>query len=162
MFDLNRRSIPTAVLALVVPFALACDAGGDGDQPGMQEQPPAQQQGQQAPQGQQPPGQAQTELSEEEIDRFADVYMELDEVRVETESQLQEAEGPEEQSEIQQQASADMEGILDDYDMTIQEYQRIAQAIETDPEQRERFVEVLEEKGGSLPQPQQQQQQPPQ
>lgn len=159
MSDLHWKSIPAALLVAVVPLALACDTGDSEGQPGTEEQPPAQQ-GQQPPQGQQAPapgpGQAQ-DLSDEEIETFADVYIALDEVRVETQGRLEEAEGQEEQAQIQQEASTEMEGILEEHGMTIQEYQRIAQAIELDPEQRQQFVEVLEEKGGSLPQPPQQQ-----
>lgn len=155
-----NATLATMLLA-AFPLFVACDAGDEEGQPG------AGQPGQQQPQGQQPPGQQPApgqgqamDLSEDELDTFADVYMELDEVRVETETRLQEAEGQQEQSQVQQDANAQMEQILNDHDMTVQEYQRIAQVINLDPEQRQEFEEILEEKGGSLPQPQQQPQQP--
>ncbi|MDZ7778402.1 MAG: DUF4168 domain-containing protein [Gemmatimonadota bacterium] len=128
-------------LFVAVPLTLGCgpsDQGqtGTGEQPGgMQQQPgqPGQPGG-----GQQP----SADVSDAQLETMAQVYVEMSDLQAETAA---EAEGatPEEQNQLQAQATEDMQGILDDHGMTIEEYQQMVQLLNSDQQIQQRFEEVL-------------------
>lgn len=146
--------VPTLLVA--VPLALACGPG-DQDQPGMGEQP-----GMEGGQPQQPGGAGQpgqpgqpgageqptADVSDAQLETMAEVYVEMTELQSDTDAQAQEATSPEEQNAIQAQATEDMQGILEDHGMSVEEYQQMVQLLNTDPQIRERFEEVLAEVEG--------------
>lgn len=100
----------------------------------------------------QPQGQEDLpEIPEEKLETFAEAYLEIDQVRAEMQMEMQTAEDQTEASQIQQEANAQMEAILDDHGFDVQEYQQITQVLNVDPEQREKFQAILEEEQGADP-----------
>lgn len=148
-------------LFVAVPLTLACgpdDQGqpGGGDQPGMEGQQPGgagQPGGAEQPGGAGQPGQPggeqpSADVSDDDLETMAEVYVEMQDLQSETDAMSQEATSPEEQNELQAQATEDMQAILDDHGMSVEEYQQMVQLLNTDEEVRERFEEVLAEIDG--------------
>lgn len=107
-------------------------------------------------QAQQQPAQEAPQLSEQELQTFAEAYVDIGDVRMEMQTRLQNAENEQEASQIQQQANAEMEEILNDHGLSVQEYQEMTQVLNSDPEQRQEFQQIVEElqggQGGAPPQ----------
>lgn len=146
--------VPTLLVA--VPLALACgpdDQGqpGTGEQPGMEGGQPQQPGGAGQPGQPGQPGageQPTADVSDAQLETMAEVYVEMSALQSETDAQAQEATSPEEQNAIQAQATEDMQAILEDHGMSVEEYQQLVQLLNTDPQIRERFEEVLAEVDG--------------
>lgn len=60
-------------------------------------------------------------------------------------AQLQQAEDAEEAHKIQQQANDEMVGVIEDNGLSISDYNAIAEAMQDDPELRERVLAQLQE-----------------
>lgn len=60
-------------------------------------------------------------------------------------AQLQQAEDAEEAHKIQQQANDEMAGVIEDNGLSISDYNAIAEAMQDDPELRERVLAQLQE-----------------
>lgn len=100
-------------------------------------------------QAQQPQPQGQEdlpEISQEELDTFADAYLEIDQIRLQMQTQMQSAQDQETANQIQQEANEQIGTILEEHGFTVEEYQQITQILNVDPEQRAEFQELLEEK----------------
>lgn len=106
-----------------------------------QERPQPQQQQPQMPQQQQ----ANVDVSDEEVQKFADVYNQTAEVRQEYTQQLQNAEGQEEAQKIQREANEEIKGVIEDSPLTVERYQEIARATAQDTELRQRILEATEQ-----------------
>lgn len=145
MRDSISKSASALALAALLPLALACDSGDQeaGDAASQQGQPPAGQQQQQPPPGQQQA--PQIEVGEEEMRSFAEAQIEIEGLRGEYQTRLQEAEGQEEARQIEQEANEEMVQVVEDQDLDVQRYTQIAQAIDADPDLRERFMELRQE-----------------
>lgn len=102
--------------------------------------PASAQQQQEQPQAQEP-----IEVSDDELETFAEAHLEVQEVRTELQASLQQAENAEEAQSAQQEANAEMVEIIQDHDMTTERFSRIVNGINADPELQERFDEVVEE-----------------
>lgn len=145
-----RGSIPKTAsalaLAALLPVALACDSGDQeaGDAASQQQgQPPAGQQQQQPPSGQQQA--PQIEVEEDELRAFTEAQVEIEGLRGEYQTRLQEAEGQEEARQIEQEANEEMVGVVEDQGLDVQRYTQIARAIDSDPDLRQRFMELRQE-----------------
>lgn len=108
-------------------------------------QPQQQQQQQQQPQMPQQQQQADIDVSDEEVQKFADVYNQTAEVRQKYTEQLQNAEGQEEAQEIQREANEEIKGVIEDSPLTVERYQEIARATAQDTELRQRILEATEQ-----------------
>ncbi len=144
-----RGSIPKTAsalaLAALLPVALACDSGDQeaGDAASQQQgQPPAGQQQQPPPGQQQAP---QIEVEEDELRAFTEAQVEIEGLRGEYQTRLQEAEGQEEARQIEQEANEEMVGVVEDQGLDVQRYTQIARAIDSDPDLRQRFMELRQE-----------------
>lgn len=102
--------------------------------------PASAQQQQEQPQAQEP-----IEVSDDELETFAEAHLEVQEVRAELQASLQQAENAEEAQSAQQEANAEMVEIIQDHDMTTERFSEIVNGINADPELQERFDEVVEE-----------------
>lgn len=60
-------------------------------------------------------------------------------------AQLQQAEDAEEAHKIQQHANDEMVGVIEDNGLSISDYNAIAEAMQDDPELRERVLAQLQE-----------------
>lgn len=98
---------------------------------------------QQAP-AQQAPAQQSESFSDNEVEKFAASYSGITEVRERFSAELQKADDAEEAHKIQQQANDEMVGVIESNDLTIQEYNAIAEAMQGDPELRERVLALLD------------------
>lgn len=94
---------------------------------------------------QQPAPQAVPELEEGTLETFAEAYLEIDELRMEMQTRLQAVQDAEQANAIQQEANNEMQRVLEEHEISVQEYQEITQVLNTDPEQRQEFEEILQE-----------------
>jgi hypothetical protein len=130
------------VLFAGVPFFLACDAPDRPGQPGVGGQPGME--GQPTPPGMEAqPGQPTADVSDEDIRTMAEVFVALTEVQAETDARAEIAATPEEANQIQAEANDEMQAVLEEHDMTIDEYQRMVQLLNTDERARQRFEQAL-------------------
>ncbi len=126
---LNRIAVAVVALAVGAVFASPAEAQIPGDQPGAQEVP---------------------EIPQEDLETFADIYIDVDEVRQDLEMRMGAADSPEEAQQIQQEANELMTGIVEEHGMTVERYTEITEVLNADPEQHQEFVEILEQRSGLL------------
>ncbi|MFP3947521.1 MAG: DUF4168 domain-containing protein [Gemmatimonadota bacterium] len=118
-------------LFLALAFAVA---PVQAQQPAPQPQPDQQQQQQDVP-----------ELEGETLESFAEAYIEIGDVRTEMQSELEGVQDQSEANEIQQDANEQMQTILEEHDLTVEDYQQITQVLNQDPEQRQEFEALVQE-----------------
>lgn len=142
-------------------------APAPGDGPAAGAQPPqgggapggAPPQGGQAPGGAPPQGQApeghpqlggqidmDEEVTDEEVDEFAEAYLEVEDVQLEFEQELQAAESNQEAQAIRERAIAQIQEAVEDTGMEIETYGMMAQRLHQDPELIEEVQAVIESK----------------
>ena len=149
--DIRRYSIMVVAAAgLSLPatgFALAQDAMPAPSEP-QTEQPQAQQ-----PSTEQPmTGQPSAEYSDETLRSFAVAFLQVDAINREFTPRLQEATTPEEQQQIQEEASQEMVNAVESSDgISVQEYTSIMQAAQADPELAQKLTEYIGEASGGAP-----------
>lgn len=130
-YGINRTRGASAVLAAASMFVGAF----------VLVQPAAAQQGQQGP-----PAAQEIEVSDDELETFAEAHLEVQEIQLEMEQALQSAETAEAAQAIQQQANQEMGAVVEEeYGMEVNRYTQIAQAINQDPQLQEKFREIVEE-----------------
>lgn len=100
--------------------------------------------GEQAPQpgAAQQPGSAQ-DISDEDLNKFAEAYMAVQELSPQYQEQLLSA-TPEQANEIQREAAEAMQKEIEKHDMTFEQFTMIAVQLETDPQLQQRFNETLQ------------------
>ncbi len=125
--------------AAVSGYAQDYSQGQAGDyQQGQQQQ--QQQQGQPPqPQGQRPAA-PQVELSEKKISKFSDAYAKISTIRQDYTDRMRNAEDQSKARELQQQAQSEMMAAVKETGLSVQDYNRIAQAIQRNPELRNRVL----------------------
>lgn len=137
----NPRIAFVTVLLAITPLALACEPAGQEGQPGTQDQAPGQQ-----PPAQQPPAQQPTtDVSDQELRTFAEVYVAVQDLQTELQTELEEAETAEEEVQVQEDLDAGTRQILDEHGMSVEDFQRMTQLVNTNPEVRTEFDQMLEE-----------------
>ncbi|MFW6192550.1 MAG: DUF4168 domain-containing protein [Gemmatimonadota bacterium] len=94
---------------------------------------------------QQAPPQQETEVSDDELETFAEVHIDVQDIREEMNRTVQESEDPEEAQAAQQEANQEMVSVIEDHDMTPERYTQISQAINQDPELQEELQKLVEE-----------------
>lgn len=125
--------------AAVSGYAQDYSQGQAGDyQQGQQQQ--QQQQGQPPqPQGQRPAA-PQVELSEKKISKFSDAYAKISTIGQNYTDRMRNAEDQSKARELQQQAQSEMMAAVKETGLSVQDYNRIAQAIQRNPELRNRVL----------------------
>ena len=103
-------------------------------------QPPAPDIG--PPQAQQPA----VEVSDEELETFADIYVDLEATLGSYEQELAGAESQEEAQEVQAKLQQEAFDKIADHGWTPDQYNRIVQAVNTDPTLLQRAVALIEER----------------
>lgn len=122
------RAIPIAVLTLLAAaFVVLAPTQVEAQNQGRQTMPEA------------PP------IEDGELRTFAHVYLDVAEVRDDLESELEETADQAEAQQLQQAAQAEMRGILEESELTIERYTQIGQILNVDPEQRAEFQALVEE-----------------
>lgn len=94
---------------------------------------------------QQPTPQQQIEVDDATLETFVKAYIDVREIGQELEPKIQNASSSEEAQQLQQQARERMQAAVQEHDMTVQRYSRIAAALNADTELRQRFTEKLQE-----------------
>ncbi|MEX0707473.1 MAG: DUF4168 domain-containing protein [Woeseia sp.] len=129
-------------------LATMCIAGlasgsalAQGQQPSQQPPPPPPPQ-QQAPQ--MPQQQQQTvDVSDAELQKFARIYVDVQKTRDELSSELSGTESQEQAQEIQARMRSAIMQTIEDHDWSIEQYNRVATAISSDPDMREEALEII-------------------
>ena len=85
------------------------------------------------------------EIPQDELELFAEIYLEADEIRQELDMQVAAADSPEEAQQIQEEANQRMMQVIEDHGMSLERYQEVTHALNADPEQHQAFLAVLEE-----------------
>jgi LPS O-antigen subunit length determinant protein (WzzB/FepE family) len=87
---------------------------------------------------------AQQDFSEETLQSFAVAFLQVDEINKTYTPRLQEASSPEEQQQIQEEASQEMVTAVENADgITVQEYTSIMQAAQADPDLAQRLTQYI-------------------
>lgn len=136
--DIRRYTIATvAALGLCVPatgFAFAQETAPA--QPETQMQQPAQ------------------DFSDETLRSFAVAFLEVDQINKEYTPRLQAAQTPEEQQQLQEEASQQMVSAVENSEgITVQEYTSIMQAAQADPELAQKLTNYIGEAAGGTSAP---------
>ena len=87
-----------------------------------------------------------SELSQSEIETFADAAIEVQRVQQEFDSQVQAAQNAEEIEQLQQQAQQDARQAIENHGLSVDEYTAILQAANQDPQLYAMIVETMEQK----------------
>lgn len=98
----------------------------------------------QAQQQQQQHQQQQTSIDDETVSNFVDAYSDIREIHNEYAQRLQNAQDVEQATNLQQEAQAKMEEAITNSDITLEQYQRIAQQIPQDISLRNRIEAELQ------------------
>jgi predicted trehalose synthase len=96
---------------------------------------------------QQPPAQPPampSELSQGQIETFADAAIEVQRVQQDFDAQVQAAENAEQIQQLQQQAQQDARAAIEDKGLTVDEYTAIVQAANQDPQLYAMIVETMQ------------------
>lgn len=106
--------------------------------------PPPQQQ--ERPQPRMPQQQqANIEVSDAEVDKFANVYNQTADVRQEYTQKLQNAEDQQQAQQIQREANEEIKAVIEESPLTVERYQEIARATAQDTELRQRILEATQQ-----------------
>ncbi|MEX2367419.1 MAG: DUF4168 domain-containing protein [Pseudohongiellaceae bacterium] len=92
-----------------------------------------------------PPQQSagQNDFSDADLQDFADVQNVLQEIRTDYSARLEGTDDPQAAAELQQEATEQMMGALEDQGIEVDTYNAIAVALQSDQALRERFEEIL-------------------
>lgn len=98
-------------------------------------------QGYGAPAQQQP--QQQPSFSDAELQTFAEAAMEIQQINQEYQPQMQQAQTPEEQQSIRDEATEKMVEAIEEKGLSVEQYNEIASAAQSDPETAEKINSYL-------------------
>ena len=99
--------------------------------------------------GQQDPGMEQSQkpadFSDEELQQFVNLQDRIGEIREEYVSQIEAAESEDKARQLQQEAQSEMVSAIEDAGMSVQEYNAIAVAYNSNPDIQKRVDEMADE-----------------
>lgn len=96
---------------------------------------------------QQPPAPPQTvEVSDQQLEQFADAQIQITEIQQDFAGRLQEVDDPEQAHELQVQANEEMTEAVEEIGLSVQDFNEIAMAIQNDPELQQRLTALLQER----------------
>jgi len=96
-----------------------------------------------APTAQPAAGAQAQQFSETKLENFAESLGEIMEIREEFTGKLQQTEDADKARDLQQQANEKMLGVIEENDISIDEYNAINEAVQTDPELRNRVIAMM-------------------
>lgn len=125
MRKLTMTALMTAMLASVpVTSALAAQEGQSQQQAA-------------APQQAQP-----IEVSDEQLELFAEAQSTVNEIRVDAMTKLKKSEDPKQAQDIQQQANQDMVNAVQDTGLSVEDYNMIARSVQNDKDLQSRLEQM--------------------
>lgn len=92
---------------------------------------------------QQPP--ADIDVSDQQLEQFADAQVSIIEIQQDFSARLQGVEDPERAQELQVQANEEMTSAVDEAGLDVESFNAIAMAIQNDPELQQRLTEMLQD-----------------
>jgi hypothetical protein len=141
----KHLSIPALLAAALL--ALAAASAQAQQQPGAAPSPgtPAQTEPGHQPVPPMPDrGPGAAEITDQQIERFAEAYTEVAQLRDSYTQQIIQADDPDQATELQQEANEKMVEAVENHGLTVGEYNMIAEAIDRDPELQERVLQQLQ------------------
>lgn len=84
-------------------------------------------------------GQQQVDVSDEQLETYAEAEQKVQEIRDDFQQQMPNAESPEDAQALQQEAQQEMVSAVEDAGLTVEEYNQIASQMQSNPELRERM-----------------------
>ncbi|MCP9339843.1 DUF4168 domain-containing protein [Stutzerimonas xanthomarina] len=102
------------------------------------------QQASQAPAAQPAPAMQAADISDKKLEKFADSLGEIMEIREDFTAKLEKTGDPAEAQQLQQQANEKMMGTVEDNDLSIEEYNAINQAVQNDPQLRDKVIAMVQ------------------
>ena len=127
----------------LLTLSIAAALGVSGAVMAQQEYQQEQQQDPQQQQQQQPPEQEPIDVSDEQLDQFVEAQEAIMGIQEDFSARLENVEDPEEAQAIQAEANDEMTAAVEETGMSIEEYNEIAMAIQTDEELRNRLNEMM-------------------
>lgn len=85
------------------------------------------------------------EVSDQELQQFADAQMEIAGIQQEFSQRLQQVEEPEKAQELQRQANAEMTTAVEEAGLDVESFNQIAMAIQNDPELQQQLTDMLQQ-----------------
>jgi uncharacterized protein HemX len=126
----------SSITTLAAALGLALSAGALA-----QQQPPQPTTPQQAPEAQ------QVDVGDEEVRKFAEIYVEVEQTRAEIAQELSNAADQQEAQDIQVRAQEEIVTTIEDRGWSVEQFNQVANAINNDPELRQQAVEHIKEMG---------------
>jgi len=102
------------------------------------------QQANQAPATQPAPAMQAADISDKKLEKFADSLGEIMEIRQDFTAKLEKTGDPAEAQQLQQQANEKMMNTVEDNDLSIEEYNAINQAVQNDPQLRNKVISMIQ------------------
>ncbi|KJH84929.1 DUF4168 domain-containing protein [Pseudomonas sp. KSR10] len=98
----------------------------------------------QAPATQPAPGVQAADISDKKLEKFADSLGEIMEIREDFTAKLEKTGDPAEAQQLQQEANEKMMNTVVENDLSIEEYNAINQAVQNDPQLRDRVIAMVQ------------------
>jgi uncharacterized protein HemX len=90
-----------------------------------------------------PADQQATEVSEADMQKFAEIYVDVETTRAELAEELNTAEEPVAAEEAQTRLQEELVATIEEHGWSVDRYNRVATAISNDPEKRDRTVKLI-------------------
>lgn len=127
MLSLKNRILTTAMAIGLFSVAGAADTANAQDGSYM---PPQEQQ-------------TQADVSNGELEEFARAQMAISEIQAQYQNQVANVETQEEMTSLQQQANEQMVQAIEETELSVEEYNQIANAIQADPQLQEQYMNMI-------------------
>lgn len=101
-------------------------------------------QGQAQGQGMQQQQQETIDVSDQQLEQFADAQTEISTIQQDFSSRLQNVEDPEKARDLQREANEEMTAAVEDAGLDVESFNQIAMAIQNDPELQQKLTEMLQ------------------
>jgi hypothetical protein len=90
-----------------------------------------------------PAEQQATEVSDADIQKFAEIYVDVETTRVQLAEELKTAEEPVPAEQAQVRLQEELVATIKEHGWSVERYNRVATAISNDPEKRDKTVELI-------------------
>ncbi|MDZ7790022.1 MAG: DUF4168 domain-containing protein [Xanthomonadales bacterium] len=95
-------------------------------------------------QGQAMQQQETIDVSDQQLEQFADAQMEIASIQQDFSSRLQNVEEPEKARDLQREANEEMTAAVEEAGLDVESFNQIAMAIQNDPELQQKLTEMLQ------------------
>jgi len=85
------------------------------------------------------------DVSDQQLEQFAEAQTEIAGIQQDFSSRLQEVEDPEKARDLQRQANEEMTSAVEEVGLDVESFNQIAMAIQNDPELQQKLTEMLQQ-----------------